>query len=318
MARILIDHENGLDSLVVERDSTGNNKYETFGDRNALLSQVLAKNLAPYFGNFAGAPDGGVLVNHTAGPLEDTVEFSKLIGGVLSTDPGAGRVALSAAVHWENFLAHEYGSDPDNSELATAAAKIHRSMDDGLTNALSTLADNDQWERLREYNEKSFLIDSAGGLLASGGLKVPGLSEVAGMAVPLVKMDEVSLPTADPQDNEAAWKTELENLGTSLDKMTAGQDRVVQVTSGYLEDRPDLWGKAWIARDGNPITFVKPDGSLDLEKVEANGREFTRFSKEIGAESTRFEYNDHFGESLEDPTINDSDQSMEVVDRAPR
>jgi len=101
LARILIDHENELDSLVVERDSTGNNKYETFGDRNALLSQVLAKNLAPYFGNFAGAPDG-VLVNRTAGPLEDTVEFSKLIG-VLSTDPGAGRVALSTAVQWENF-----------------------------------------------------------------------------------------------------------------------------------------------------------------------------------------------------------------------
>ncbi|MDH3047390.1 hypothetical protein [Gordonia alkanivorans] len=316
LARILIDHENELDSLVVERDSTGNNKYETFGDRNALLSQVLAKNLAPYFGNFAGAPDG-VLVNHTAGPLEDTVEFSKLIG-VLSTDPGAGRVALSAAVQWENFLAHEYGSDPENSELATAAAKIHRSMDDGLTNALSTLADNDHWERLREYNEKSFLIDSAGGLLAAGGLKIPGLSEVAGMAVPLVKMDEVALPTADPQDNESAWKTELENLGTGLDKMTAGHDRVVHVTSGYLEDRPDLWGKVWTARDGAQITFVKPGGSLDLEVVQANGREFTRFSKEIGAESIRFEYNDHFGESLEDPTINDSDQSMEVVDRAPR
>ncbi|MBM7276905.1 hypothetical protein JTZ10_03960 [Gordonia rubripertincta] len=316
LARAIIDHENELDSLVVERDSAGNNKYETFGDRNALLSQVLAKNLAPYFGNFAGAPDE-VLTNHSAGQLEDTVEFSKLIG-VLSTDPGAGRVALSAAVQWENFLAHEYGSDPDNAELATAAAKMHKSMDEGLTIALTTLADNDQWERVREYNEKSFLIDSAGGLLAAGGLKVPGLSEVAGLAVPLVKMDEVALPTADPQDNEAAWKTELGNMGTSLDKLTAGQDRVVHVTSGYVEDRPDLWGKAWTARDGAQITFVRPDGSLDLEIVQANGREFTRFSKDIGAESIRFEYNDHFGESLEDPTINDSDQSMEVVDRAPR
>ncbi|MCZ4650562.1 hypothetical protein O4157_03825 [Gordonia amicalis] len=315
LARILIEHENDLDSLVVDQDATGNNRYETVGDRNALLSQVLAKNLAPYFGNFAGAPDE-VLVNHTAEPLEDTIEFSKLIG-VLSTDPGAGRVALSAAVQWENFLAHEYGSDPENSELATAAAKMHKSMDDGLTNALSTLADNDQWERLREYNEKSFLIDSAGGLLASGGLKVPGLSEVAGMAVPLVKMDEVALPTADPGADEAAWRTELKDLGTSLDKLTAGPDRVVQVTAGFLEDRPDLWGKPW-RTDSGSVYFVKSDGTLDIAVVQEHKEEFRAFATGIGAERIRFDYNEHYRESIEDPTIDDvGAENSKVADRAP-
>lgn len=316
LARVLIDNEKALDALYVNRDHTETNQYETFGERNPYVSRVLAANLAPYFGNFADAPSE-VLTNHTAGPLADTVEFSKLIG-VLSTDPGAGRIALTAAVQWENYLAHEFGSDPDNTELATAAGKIHSSMSGGLSNALETLADNDEWERFRKWNEDTFLIDSTGALVGAGGLWIPGLSEVAGLTVPLVKAEEISLPTADPQQDENTWRTEIRDMETQLDKMTAGTDRVVQMTSGVLEDRPELWGKAWHDRTGSTFTFVSENGTLDTDMVRKHEEAFREFSRDIGAETVRFRYNDHFDESEKDPTIDETDDEFGVSDSAPR
>ncbi|ANY24769.1 hypothetical protein [Gordonia terrae] len=316
LARVLIENEKTLDALYVDKDHSGNTEYETLGERNPHLSQVLAANLAPYFGNFADAPSE-VLTNHTAGPLADTVEFSKLIG-VLSTDPGAGRIALTAAVQWENYLAHEFGSDPDNTELATAAGKIHSSMSGGLSNALETLADNDEWERLRKWNEDTFLIDSAGALVGAGGLWIPGLSEAAGLTVPLVKAEEISLPTADPQQDENTWRTEIRDMETRLDKMTTGTDRVVQVTSGVVEDRPDLWGNPWTNRVGSTFSFVLEDGTIDTDMVRENRDAFREFSRDIGAETIRHRYNDHFDESAEDPTIDETKDEVEVSDSAPR
>ncbi|UPW08255.1 hypothetical protein M1C59_19685 [Gordonia terrae] len=276
---------------------------------------MLAANLAPYFGNFADAPSE-VLTDHTAGPLADTVEFSKLIG-VLSTDPGAGRIALTAAVQWENYLAHEFGSDPDNTELATAAGKIHSSMSGGLSNALETLADNDEWERLRKWNENTFLIDSAGALVGAGGLWIPGLSEAAGLTVPLVKAEEISLSTADPQQDENTWRTEIRDMETRLDKLTAGTDRVVQVTSGVLEDRPDLWGKPWVGESGKSLVFVLSDGTLDIDAINSNKDDFRRYAASVDDQAVLDAYETNYRRSLEDPTI-DEDEELEVVDHAPR
>ncbi len=315
LARVLVDNEKALDALYVNRDHTGTNQYETFGERNPYVSQVLAANLAPYFGNFADAPSE-VLTNHTAGPLADTVEFSKLIG-VLSTDPGAGRIALTAAVQWENYLAHEFGSDPDNTELATAAGKIHSSMSGGLSNALETLADNDEWERFRKWNEDTFLIDSTGALVGAGGLWIPGLSEVAGLTVPLVKAEEISLPTADPQQDENTWRTEIRDMETRLDKLTAGHDRVVQVTSGFVENRPDLWGKVWIAKDGSELTFVKADGSLDTKVAGRYQEDFDRYAESVGARQIRAEYTEDYRDAREDPTIGDDEGVGDIATRPP-
>lgn len=272
-------------------------EVKSIGEASPQLTQSLTKGLSPYLGNFAGLDNQppGVLTNQGHYAFGDVKDLSHLFK-TLDTDPGAAQIINGAGSQWVDHLAYENGANPQGPALGNSAGLLSHAMHDGLSDRISDLHDADKWDQVVEFNKKSQAFD-IGAALAG---KVPGVSEVSGIASPIVKPLLLDLPNNPADHSDNAWANAVKPLEQIKDPDSTQSN--FNLVDGYAQANPAIRDQ-FVDRDGQ--SFFNPDGHLDWDRVNASQSYFDRARNDLSAPSIdgfRQDYQD----GLNDPTISDT------------
>lgn len=268
---------------------------ESFGTRNPELAQMFAKNMVPYLGNFADLPPE-LLINQTAGPLGYTSELSALMG-VLGTDPVAADVLTKGTAAWDNYLAYEYGRNPD-SDLGTYAGQLSEAVTQGLDDSKAIISKNDDWSETIRLDEQTNNINRTIGILST--IPLPVVPEAVSIVSTDVRAGMLDL-IGDPRNQGGT--DPYESMKQDYDSLTKGTARSFHLADGYVDGRP-------IPPDLKELdTFFDRQGNPNWEAIQRNPDRFKMLLNRL-PDDLESDYQLDYSQGADDSVLDESKRSQ--------
>ncbi|MED5801250.1 hypothetical protein VX037_09465 [Gordonia sp. Z-3] len=258
------------------------------GERNAELTQTLAKSLSPYIAELAGAEED-VFTTNGVSALDGPGQL-KSVFQVMDSDPEAGRLFNTSAILQSEGLEQRFGSDTNQTDLGRIVGRIHGAMEAGLDDQLAEDVDDENYKAAKVYAEKGALLDGAAGL----SKLLPGLNTPIGSAaldgvMPSAKLSILGLPEDQESIEEGSVDVKLlRGEQTFVQERINPDERYVNMLEGYAKSHPDI-------RHDPRFSEYFVGEKLDVPK-NMYGRLGRDLKEMLGAQDNDFDdfYQDHY------------------------
>ncbi len=208
---------------------------QALGELNPELTRTLAKSIAPYLAEMAGA-DQDIFQTRGASQLSDAHDLKGLFQ-VLDTDPEAGRIVNTNAMMQAGVLEQVFGADDSRSGLGKIAGRLHGAMTAGLNDMLDEDVEDERYKAARDYARYGAAFDSVAALgTAIPGLH-PGLSSLVDLSSSALKLSIIGDP---PNASDISPDVKFNEVRASVFRST-NMDFVYEgMMEGYLKNNPDF------------------------------------------------------------------------------
>lgn len=223
--------------------------HPTLGSINPELTQSLTKNIIPYLGALNGVEGMGIHTFPGYG-FGNITEMQGMIQA-LDSDPVSAAVINHAGAAWENYMTSMYAAHDGDPTFAAAAGRFHEMFHEADTAELQGLFNQQNWDRIQQYNLDSTEWDTAKTVLTTGLKFLPGpWGEVGSLAGSVIDF-------ANPG-------AKLSALGIVNDPSTIPHDHVSdaiqEAIKGYDNDTQGLYYQRDLA-----LGYASTHGGLEAD-----------------------------------------------------